>query len=101
MASKKKREEEPEDSIRKSDKLAHLEAEALDTAAGAVAGATVGAIAGPIGVAAGATIGAAVGALVGVSLEREDRKAAAHDRELDAIGQDEKKDKAKGKSNKK
>lgn len=79
------------DTMKRSDRIAHIEAEVLDAAAGAVAGATVGAIGGPAGVAAGAAIGAAVGALAAVTLNREDRKAAAHDRELDAIGLEKKK----------
>ena len=70
--------------VRRSERIAHFEAEAVDTAAGALAGASIGAIAGPVGIAAGAAIGAAVGALVGVELEREGRKQAQHDRELEA-----------------
>ncbi len=85
MSTKPKKLKPEIDAMKKSEVIAHIEGGAIDTAAGAIAGATVGAIGGPIGLAAGAVIGAAVGALAGVELEREDRKAAQHDRELDAI----------------
>jgi phage tail tape-measure protein len=80
------REKSPEETLQKGEKIAHLEAEVIDTAAGAVAGALVGAIGGPIGAAAGAAMGAAIGAAIGLRQDEDEHKATLHDRELDAIG---------------
>jgi len=80
------REKSPEEMMKRSEKIAHIEAEVIDTAAGAIAGALVGAIGGPIGAAAGAAMGAAIGAAVGMRQDEVEHKASLHDRELDAIG---------------
>ncbi len=80
------REKTPEEQIKKSEKIAHLEAELIDAASGAVAGGIVGAIAGPIGAAAGAAMGAAIGAAIGARQDEVEHTAALHDRDLDAIG---------------
>ena len=72
--------------MQRSDRIAHLEAQAIDTAAGALAGAAIGAIGGPIGLAAGAAIGAAIGVAVGLRQDEVIHNQTLHDRELDAIG---------------
>jgi hypothetical protein len=69
--------------ISRGERLAHLGAEAIDTASGVLAGLAVGAIAGPVGAIAGAALGAAAGLFAAVTIEREDRRSAAHNRELD------------------
>jgi phage tail tape-measure protein len=57
------------------------------TLSGAAAGAAMGAVGGPVGAVAGGAIGTAIGALIGVTMEREEVRHDAHDRELDdAIG---------------
>jgi hypothetical protein len=77
----KKSTESPE--VRKHD---HAVAGAA-TLSGAAAGVALGAIAGPVGAVAGGAIGTAIGALMGVTMEREEVRHDAHDRELDdAIG---------------
>lgn len=86
MSTKSRKELSPEEYMKKSDHIAQVEAEVLETAAGAVAGAVVGAMGGPIGAAAGAAIGAAIGAAVGFRQKEVEHKASLHDRDLDAIG---------------
>jgi hypothetical protein len=55
--------------------------------AGEIAGGVIGIAAGPAGALAGMAIGALAGTVVGAGLEAEERRAHAHERELDeAIG---------------
>lgn len=51
--------------------------------AGGAAGAVAGAIGGPIGMVAGGAIGAAIGAISGATMENDEHRHDAHERELD------------------
>ena len=51
--------------------------------AGELAGAVIGSAAGPVGIVAGMVVGGLTGTLVGAGLEAEEKRARAHDQELD------------------
>jgi phage tail tape-measure protein len=68
-------------------KANHVHASEVGALAGEVAGGIVGAIAGPAGAATGMIVGAMAGALAGEVMDREAKRAQAHDADLDdAIG---------------
>jgi hypothetical protein len=67
-------------SDRKGRRHAMLTAE---IAAGLAAGAAMGAASGPPGMATGVIVGGSIGALLGAAEERDDKRRAAHDAQLD------------------
>lgn len=79
-----KRAETPEDAVRRNERIAQGEGEALETAVGAMAGAAAGIVAGPIGIAAGAALGAAAGAVLGHQIRKANHEEAEQTRALDA-----------------
>lgn len=78
------RAESPEEAVRRSERIAQGEGEALETAVGAMAGAAAGIVAGPIGIAAGAALGAAAGAVLGHQIRKANHEEAEETRALDA-----------------
>lgn len=78
-----KRAETPEEAVRRNERIAQGEGEALETAVGAVAGAAAGIVAGPIGIAAGAALGAAAGAVLGHQIRKANHEEAVETRALD------------------
>jgi phage tail tape-measure protein len=85
---KKKDEEEPEEQLARSERIAHLEVEAVGAAGGAVTGAVIGALAGPVGAAVGAVVGAAAGALAGKKMDEEEIRKEIRAKHLDDVGTD-------------
>lgn len=73
----------PEEKVRRTERIAQSEGEALETAVGAVAGAAAGIVAGPVGIAAGAALGAAAGAVLGHQIRKANHEEAELDRALD------------------
>jgi phage tail tape-measure protein len=83
---KKKAEEEPEEALARSERIAHMEVEVVGAAGGAVTGAVIGSMAGPVGAAVGAAIGAAAGALAGKKMDDDEIRKEVRAKHLDDVG---------------
>jgi len=83
---KKKAEEEPEEALARSERISHMEVEAVGAAGGALTGAVIGALAGPVGAAVGAVVGAAAGALAGKQMDDDEIRKEVRAKHLDDVG---------------
>jgi phage tail tape-measure protein len=83
---KKKQEPEPEEQLARSERIAHMEVEAVGAAGGALTGAVIGSMAGPVGAAVGAAIGAAAGALAGKKMDDDEIRKEVRAKHLDDVG---------------